>query len=38
MGDIVPGEFRLWRNRDFFGVILLPLAGGPKDRKPFDAD
>ena len=35
---IVPVEFRLWRNRDFFGVTLLPLAGGPKDRKPFDAD
>ena len=34
----VPAEFRFGRNRDFLALLLLPLAGGPKDGKRFDAD
>ena len=35
---IVPVKFRFGRNRDFFALLLLPLAGGPKGGKHFDAD
>ena len=35
---IVPVKFRFGRNRDFLALLLLPLAGGPKDGKHFDAD
>ena len=35
---IVPPEFRIGRNRDFLALLLLPLVGGPKDGKRFDAD
>ena len=35
---IVPVEFWFGRNRDFLALLLLPLAGGPKDGKRFDAD
>ena len=35
---IVPVKFRFGRNRDFLALLLLPLAGGPKDGKRFDAD
>ena len=35
---IVPVKFRFGRNRDFLLLLLLPLAGGPKDGKRFDAD
>ena len=28
----------IWAKSGFFGVKLLPLAGGPKDGKRFDAD
>ena len=31
-------KFRFGRNRDFLALLLLPLAGGPKDGKRFDAD
>ena len=34
----VPVEFRFGRNQDFLSLLLLPLAGGPKDGKRFDAD
>ena len=35
---IVPVKFRFGRNLDFLALLLLPLAGGPKDWKHFDAD
>ena len=35
---IVPVEFRFGRNRDFLALLLLPLAGGPKDGKRFYAN
>ena len=35
---IVPVKFRFGRNRDFLALLLLPLAGGPKDGKRFNAD
>ena len=35
---IVRVEFRFGQNRDFLELLLLPLAGGPKDGKCFDAD
>ena len=35
---IVPVKFRFGRNLDFLALLLLPLAGGPKDGKRFDAD
>ena len=35
---IVPVEFRFGRNRDFLELLSLPLTGGPKDGKRFDAD
>ena len=35
---IVLVKFRFGRNRDFLAVLLLSLAGGPKDGKPFGAD
>ena len=35
---IVPVKFRFGRNRVFFALLLLPLAGGPKGGKRFDAD
>ena len=35
---IVPVKFRFGRNRDFLALLLLPLAGGPKDGKRFDVD
>ena len=35
---IVPVKFRFGRNRDFLVLLLLPLAGGPKHGKRFDAD
>ena len=31
-------KFLFGQKLDFFGVFLLPLAGGPKDWKHFDAD
>ena len=31
-------KFRFGRDRDFLALLLLPLAGGPKDGKRFDAD
>ena len=34
---ILPAEFRFGRNRDLL-VLLLPLAGGPKDGQRFYAD
>ena len=34
----VPVKFWFGRNRDFLALLLLPLAGGPKDWKHFDAD
>ena len=34
---IVPVKFRFGRNREFLALLLLPLAGGPKDGKRFDA-
>ena len=34
---IVPVEIRFGRNRDFLALLLLPLAGGPKDGKRFYA-
>ena len=35
---IVPVKFWFGRNRDFLALLLVPLAGGPKDGKRFDAD
>ena len=35
---IVPVKFRFGQNLDFLALLLLPLAGGPKDGKRFDAD
>ena len=35
---IVPVKFQFGRNLDFLALLLLPLAGGPKDGKRFDAD
>ena len=35
---IVPVKFRFGQNLDFLALLLLPLAGGPKDWKHFDAD
>ena len=35
---IAPVKFPFGRNRDFFWLLLLPLAGGPKGGKRFDAD
>ena len=35
---IVPIKFRFGRKRDFLALLLLLLAGGPKDGKRFDAD
>ena len=35
---VVLVKFRCGRNRDFSALLLLPLAGGPKDGKRFDAD
>ena len=35
---IVPVKFRFGQNLDFTALLLLPLAGGPKDWKHFDAD
>ena len=35
---IVPVKFQFGRNRDFLALLLLPLAGGPKDGKCFGAD
>ena len=35
---IVPFEFRFGRNRDSLALLLLPLAGGPKDGKRFYGD
>ena len=35
---IVPVEFRFGQNRDFLELLLLPLAGEPKDGKRFYAD
>ena len=35
---IVLVKLRFGRNRDFLAILLLPLAGKPKDRKRFDAD
>ena len=35
---IVPIKFRFGRNKDFLVLLLLPLAGVPKDGKHFDAD
>ena len=34
----VPVKFRFGRNWDFLALLLLPLVGGPKDGKHFDAD
>ena len=34
---IVPVKFRFRRNREFLALLSLPLAGGPKDGKHFDA-
>ena len=33
-----PVKFRFGQNLDFLALLLLPLAGGPKDWKHFDAD
>ena len=35
---IVPVKFRFGRNQEFLALLLLPLAGGPKDGKRFNAD
>ena len=35
---IVPVKFRFRQNLDFLALLLLPLAGGPKDWSHFDAD
>ena len=35
---IVPVKFRFGPNLDFLALLLLPLAGGLKDGKHFDAD
>ena len=35
---IVPVKFRFGQNLDFLALLLLPLAGGPKDWKHFDAN
>ena len=35
---IVLVKFRFGRNRHFLALLLLQLAGGPKDGKRFDAD
>ena len=35
---IVPVKFRFGRNLDFLALLLLPLAGGPKEGKRFDVD
>ena len=35
---IVPVKFRFGQNLDFMALLLLPLTGGPKDWKHFDAD
>ena len=35
---IVPVKFLFGQNLDFLALLLLPLAGGPKDWKHFDAD
>ena len=35
---IVPVKFRFEQNMDLLALLLLPLAGGPKDWKHFDAD
>ena len=35
---IVSVKFRFGRNRVFLALLLLPLAGEPKDGKRFDAD
>ena len=35
---IVPAKFRFGRSLDFLALLLLPLAGGLKDGKRFDAD
>ena len=34
----VPVKFRFWQNLDFLALRLLPLAGGLKDWKHFDAN
>ena len=34
---IVPIKFRFARNRDFLALLSLPLAGGPRDGKRFNA-
>ena len=34
---IFPVKFRFGQNRDFLALLLLPLAGGPKDGKRFNA-
>ena len=34
---IFPVNFRFGWNRNFLALLLLPLAGGPKDGKRFDA-
>ena len=35
---IVPVKFRFGQNLDFLALLLLPLVGGPKNWKHFDAD
>ena len=35
---IVPVKFRFGRNLDFLALLLLPLVGGIKDGKRFNAD
>ena len=35
---IVPVKFRFGQNLDFLALLLLPLAGGPKNWKYYDAD
>ena len=34
---IVPIKFRFGRNRDFLALLSLPLAGGPREEKRFNA-
>ena len=34
---IVPMKFRFGRNRDFLALLSLPLAGGPREGKRFNA-
>ena len=34
---IVPLKFRFGRNRDFLALLSLPLAGGPREGKRFNA-